>query len=488
MIVRAFSERCGTPKREHLTAAGLCAMLLLALTLPVQPCRAESSTTVYSSFAGISNILLSPGSDPQTRVISFDSDSPFQYKIILLDSDHVTLRLYKADFARNLIDANGAIPRLRGLGIASARLTKPTMDQGYCEIQLAGTGIGTQPMTIEGADALIDPARFASTNTESVASNSTPDSDDGPDTNAGGVHLSAAKRDSPQIAMPVDEAAEATQATLPDGSPAAVSAPAKPAAIGPKLMTATMTDRNGQVINLQSKPLPQTYPMTIFAHKPAPKAVDGEKYNALFQDEAAGDSTQKERNALQAQTQLAKALTAFKKGQFTEAEKAMQTSVALDPQNPSLRAALGEIQIKNKHLDAARLSYALAAQRNPAQYQQRYAQILVQTGKRADAIRVLSALLKRPAPPAKNSITAADRAQTTYMIGTLHEELGHPGEALPYLQKAATLSPRSGDVQYNLGLAYELTGNKTLARTHYQRAQTLTPKAPDVHKALLRLK
>lgn len=197
-------------------------------------------------------------------------------------------------------------------------------------------------------------------------------------------------------------------------------------------------------------------------------------YNALFQAETPElNSAQDTIDSL-----MNEALSQYRNQQYAEAEQDISKALQLDPSNADLHAALAEVQLKLNNPESAIQSYQQASQLSLAKYGPAYVQLLVQAGKRQDAIRVLEGMNKQH----------PRQEQIVYMLGTLHEELGQVGQALTYLKQAAQLHPASADIQYNLGLAYELSGDREQAERHYRSALTLSPKATDIAKALARVR
>lgn len=233
---------------------------------------------------------------------------------------------------------------------------------------------------------------------------------------------------------------------------------------------AITTDTHGNPVRLT----PKKTDMVELSIGTTPQNSSSRVYNTLFQAEPSPAEAVNQR--------IADAVQAYRKQQYANALQAVENAIQLDPENAELYAALGEIQLKLNHVDAASQAYQKARllnehTGNQTQYNQRYAEILTLNGQRNEAIGLLKQLLA----------TQPHNAKLAYMLGTLYEELGQSREALPYLQEAAQAQGNSADIQYNLGLAYELTGDTTKARQHYQLALRLSPAAKDTQSALQRL-
>lgn len=68
-----------------------------------------------------------------------------------------------------------------------------------------------------------------------------------------------------------------------------------------------------------------------------------------------------------------------------------------------------------------------------------------------------------------------DNPDVNHMRGMMELERGGPEIAVPWLEKAADISPSNPAIQINLGLAYELSGRLQDARFAYERAAQLAP-------------
>jgi tetratricopeptide (TPR) repeat protein len=208
-----------------------------------------------------------------------------------------------------------------------------------------------------------------------------------------------------------------------------------------------------------------------------PAMPSKEAYNALFQAEVVDVPLQKSSKTAAAWNRLLEtACTAHNSGDYNKARTALQQALPLtedEAEQATLYAAIGEINWDAHQSQDALDAYRQAAGLAPEQYELRYAQLLVLSGKRRQAISLLEGASNEAIP----------HAQQTFLLGTLHEELGEAEQALKYLSEAARLQPNSADVLYNLGLSCELTGQMDRAHEHYQQALKLEPNAPDILQA-----
>ena len=204
--------------------------------------------------------------------------------------------------------------------------------------------------------------------------------------------------------------------------------------------------------------------------------------NTLFQ--AAPIDTPEHKNPEQSEQWnrfIETACTAHNNGDYNKAKTSLQSAIPLtddELEQATLYAAIGEISWETKQKKDALESYNTAAKLVPEQFQLRYIQLLVLTGKREDAISALESSTENSIP----------RSQQTFLLGTLYEELGDYDHALKYLNEAAVLAPNSADVLYNLGLACELSGQNEKAHEEYQAALKIQPTDEELKKAVLRTK
>lgn len=210
--------------------------------------------------------------------------------------------------------------------------------------------------------------------------------------------------------------------------------------------------------------------------------TQSEAINTLFQ--AAPIDTPEHKNPEQSEQWnrfIETACTAHNNGDYNKAKTSLQSAIPLtddELEQATLYAAIGEISWETKQKKDALESYNTAAKLVPEQFQLRYVQLLVLTGKREDAISALESSTENSIP----------RSQQTFLLGTLYEELGDYDHALKYLGEAAALDPNSVDVLYNLGLACELSGQNEKAHAEYQAALKIQPTDEELKKAVLRTK
>lgn len=187
---------------------------------------------------------------------------------------------------------------------------------------------------------------------------------------------------------------------------------------------------------------------------------------------------------MQLQTTLDQAKAQYAEHRYEAAESTIETALQNNPNDASLYAALGELYIEQHRYPSAQMAYGQAYNISQNTNAIRYAQVLILTQQSQQAISVLQKFLS----PKNSQLNSADNGKAHYILGTLLEERGDTGKALPHLQQAAQFLPDDADIQYNLALAYELIGNLAMAKAHYSKATQLNPSAQDARQGLNRVK
>lgn len=500
----------------------LSALLLTAkLVLP--------SAWASDPFVGITGLEARSGKSKAVQVLEIKSDFPFQYQLQRLDKNRLSLRLYHSYFAENLLGPEGDINLLTDGGVQSAIVKKTSKQDDYQTLILVGEGLsrkkiqvigGTERLESTAQNPVLKPAALkqsslAEAKLQASKQFSTP-----------GVKLSK----KPLITFPFNVSADLPPKQTPF-QPAVVSEASQEQPIKTNLPTVDdsqqhsglasstkitlsglpeksriLTDEfqtastSSRIPLLSNRKLPiqavtldnEGRPIVVYPKSQSIPVYEvgnaSTGYNMMFQDSSSGPSANSAdvstNDVVQrVQKLMTDALKAYQAHRFSEALQQVQQAVHLQPNNAHLYAALGEIQLKRDEPEQSETAYLAASQLLPESYEQRYAQVLILSGKRQQAVAYLEKIylqnIKQQNPK---------QVQFFYMLGTLHEEMGHVSQALQYLKQAALLHPASGDIQYNLGLAYELSGDLEQAENHYRQALNLTPDAADTRNALARVR
>jgi len=149
-----------------------------------------------------------------------------------------------------------------------------------------------------------------------------------------------------------------------------------------------------------------------------------------------------------------------------QAEATLQSLLAHEKEMPDGRMKVGDFYARMRDYDKALSIFADGYKRGGAQandYRVRMALIQIASGRRADAMQTVQAVLK---DDPKNNSALSLRA-------TLELETGDPGKtqaAVTDLQALLTRQPNNPVVHYNLGRAYQAKGELEAAKLQYQEA------------------
>ncbi len=154
------------------------------------------------------------------------------------------------------------------------------------------------------------------------------------------------------------------------------------------------------------------------------------------------------------------------KGSFAEAVKRLQAAHAVAPADTGVTLHLLIDSLKsNQTQDLQPLLTALAANSTPTEVERQAAAALLEAGKYADAVKLLTAAHHREPDSAEDTLLLA-RA----LIGN-----GQDGEAITLLE-GLTPASESADQHYLLGVAYLDTGAITKATQNFEASVRLDPK------------
>jgi tetratricopeptide (TPR) repeat protein len=149
-----------------------------------------------------------------------------------------------------------------------------------------------------------------------------------------------------------------------------------------------------------------------------------------------------------------------------QAESALQSLLAHEKEMPDARMKVGDFYARMRDYDKALSVFAEGYKRGGAQandYRVRMALIQIASGRRAEAMKTVQAVLN---DDPKNNSALSLRA-------TLELESGDPGktqEAVTDLQSLLSRQPNNPVVHYNLARAYQAKGELDAAKLQYQEA------------------
>lgn len=417
--------------------------------------------------------------------LTFQGDMPVRYRLEVVSPEQVRLTLYQVKLSDDLLSGYNSILLPPSQLIRQA--TWKRCPDGV-EILLTGPALGKHPPRIQdGIQEIAKETQAPSTGkpvvvfpVQTATRQSKPER----------VNIEAAEPEIKMVQAP-EPKESATQVAksgprIVDIQAAEAEKPKEQEAFMPSLPEVIESRESAREApeprQFAAKPV-QAYPIQAITYdeqgnpvqlvaknKPSPTFSIGQPqavYSALFQEEPASE----------VETLLAGAITAYERQQLADAQRHLEKALQLEPKNEEALALMAEVHMSRHNYAQACNAYQKAVNLRPGQYETRYAQALIRSGKRHEAIRVLeSALLQDP-----------QNVPVIHLLGTLNLEQGKPKIAVIYLEQAASLTS-SPDILYNLGLSYEFAGNPTKARESYQKALTLSPGNSEITAALQRIR
>jgi Flp pilus assembly protein TadD len=165
-------------------------------------------------------------------------------------------------------------------------------------------------------------------------------------------------------------------------------------------------------------------------------------------------------------------ISLYQRGQYGPAAESFQAALALRPEDPELHFNIGECWARQGANDKAQKSYNECLLRSPNHVACRFAlaQLLVHTGRTADAVRMANDWLARE----------PKRADPYALDGWLWHQTGDLPRAQARLQQALELDPHNVRALGELGLIYEAMQRPDRARAIYERLLDIDSNQPEV--------
>jgi len=159
-----------------------------------------------------------------------------------------------------------------------------------------------------------------------------------------------------------------------------------------------------------------------------------------------------------------------------DALKEYQAALQLQPNEPDLHEALGELYLDNHSDDEAQAELQKTLALDPARTHALYllGRLYVQNRENERVVPYLQRAVR----------LQPDSAEASSLLGTAYVRLGHFAEAVPKLEKAAPLD-HYGNVHYQLFLAYRKLGQDDLAKKALARSQDLRRSSLERDQALI---
>jgi Tfp pilus assembly protein PilF len=203
------------------------------------------------------------------------------------------------------------------------------------------------------------------------------------------------------------------------------------------------------------------------ALKRAPKSADALYYLGV----TAGVLAQVELDRLvaaapdSARAHQVKARAAEAAGRKAEARTEYEAALAVQPENPEVLVALGEIRRTDMVFDEAASYYARALALAPSSYEALYG---------LGACRAYEGRHDEAAGLFRRAVAADPRSAAARLaLGLSLLQTGRAADAVPELREAARLEPRMRQAHYQLGRAYQSLGRTAEAQAAFARAQEL---------------
>ncbi len=171
-------------------------------------------------------------------------------------------------------------------------------------------------------------------------------------------------------------------------------------------------------------------------------------------------------------------------GHYPDAVKASEKAVALRPRSVTDHLGLALLLLRIGQMERARAVFAQAAALAPqsAAVQREFARCLLQIGG-------ASALSQAEAEARRALALTADDPGISFILGQVLAAEGRPGEAIPFLQRAATASPFDPVSALALSQAYARAGQSDLARLwegYYRARNQRAQRKQDLVTAILK--
>jgi superkiller protein 3 len=167
-------------------------------------------------------------------------------------------------------------------------------------------------------------------------------------------------------------------------------------------------------------------------------------------------------------TILAHADSAFREGEYVEAQAAYEEAIRIDPENSGATANLGTCLLHNRQIRRAREVLEAFVSRHPEDVPTRLvlARVFIRQADLERAAALLEAILK----------TQPDLLTARYNLGFLSYRLRRYDVARTHLRRAVEIRPEFPEAFYTLGLNAMALGHLDEAIAAFERAVVLDPR------------
>jgi tetratricopeptide (TPR) repeat protein len=193
--------------------------------------------------------------------------------------------------------------------------------------------------------------------------------------------------------------------------------------------------------------------------------------NAAAAEEEAKKASEADQKSGEAFAVFGKAILARDPKRWDEAIAQAQQGAFLNPRDPLVQLAVGQIFEAGNNLDQAALAYGRALAGDPGFTPARVAmvQVLLRQGKTDAAFSDAQKIVQE----------MPNNAQAQLQLGRLYMRKGDWPNAATALEQAAKLAPADAETQARLGTALQYVGKKAESLAAYKRAVELDPKNID---------
>jgi tetratricopeptide (TPR) repeat protein len=170
-------------------------------------------------------------------------------------------------------------------------------------------------------------------------------------------------------------------------------------------------------------------------------------------------------------------------GDYDDAARYLEKSVATDPENIEARYHLGRVRYQQNRFDMAIAAFQEVVRRDPGNVKAQY-----NLGLSFEAVNQVEGAIGAYQAAIKLDGNATVHDEQPYLdLGSLLAKSGRTEEAIPFLVRASSIAPNSGKVRYQLAKAYFDLNRFEDARREAEKAVSVDPGESSDHYLLGRI-
>jgi tetratricopeptide (TPR) repeat protein len=170
-------------------------------------------------------------------------------------------------------------------------------------------------------------------------------------------------------------------------------------------------------------------------------------------------------------------------GDYDDAARYLEKSVAMDPENIEARYHLGRVRYQQNRFDMAIAAFREVVRRDPGNVKAQY-----NLGLSLEAENQVEGAIGAYHEAIKLDANATVHDEQPYLdLGSLLARSGRTEEAIPFLVRASSIAPNSGKVRYQLAKAYFDLNRFEDARREAEKAVSVEPGESSDHYLLGRI-